>query len=418
MKIAVIGTGIAGLGVAYLLHQAHDLTVYEANSYIGGHSRTIDIDDAGRKVPVDTGFIVFNELNYPHLTGLFGYLGVETIPSDMSFGASIARGGQDGWLEYGSKGMFAQRANLIRPKFWGMLRDILRFNRTALAYLKGRDDDPTLRAVLDGMNMGDWFRRYYLLAMGAAIWSCPADAMLDFPARTFLNFFDNHGLLTVNSQPQWHTVKGGSRAYVSKLAAPFRNRIRLDCGVAKVERVGGQVVVTDSQGGRDTFDHVVFACHADQALAMLDDPSATERSILGAFRYQSNKIVVHSDTRFMPRHKGCWSSWVYLADGPDGRDISLSYWMNALQSLQTARPVIITLNPAKPPLAETVQDEHAFDHPVFDLEAIRAQGRLGEIQGAGNVWHCGAYQRYGFHEDGLLSAVNVAAQFGIAPPWS
>ena len=246
-NIAVIGSGIAGLGAAWLLRDTHDITVYERHAASGGHSRTIDIKDGGRTIPVDTGFIVFNKRNYPHLCALFDHLDVPVVQSDMSFGASIGRDGHRGWLEYGSKGMFAQKANIFRPQYWGMLADIMRFNRTALGFIGDRADI-TLAQCLDAMNMGAWFRQYYLLAMGAAIWSCPVETIMQFPALTFLRFFDNHGLLTVNDQPQWYTVAGGSREYVRRLTAPFADRIHLDCGAQRVTRHYGRVDVTDTRG--------------------------------------------------------------------------------------------------------------------------------------------------------------------------
>lgn len=414
-SLAVIGAGISGLGAAYLLHPRYDVTVFEKNAYAGGHSRTIDIapDPARPPVPVDTGFIVYNERNYPHLTGLFHHLGVPTQDSDMSFGASIG----DGMLEYGSKGLFAQRRNLLRPRFWGMVFDILRFNRRAEKYLDARD--MTLGECLDDMGLGRWFRNYYLLAMGAAIWSCPVDTMLQFPAATFIRFFKNHGLLTVNDHPQWRTVTGGSRAYVAKLGESFAGRIRRDCGVARVRRDENGVTVTDLAGGQHVFDHVVFACHADETLALIENPTAAERDILGAFSYQDNRIVVHSDESFMPKSRAAWASWVYLSEG--GADtpgaVSLTYWMNNLQNLPTQAPVLVTLNPGRRPAAGKIYDEHVFAHPVFTRAAVAAQGRLGEIQGQNRSHFCGAWQRYGFHEDGLLSAVNVAKDLGADIPW-
>ena len=414
MKIAIIGTGISGLGAAYLLHQRHDVTVYERNDYIGGHSRTITFKDRGRDIPVDTGFIVFNKKNYPLLTGLFDYLHVPVIKSDMSFGVCI----DDGWLEYGSKGMFAQTRNYIRPHYWGMLADILRFNRQASAYM---DDyaDMTLRECLDKLRMGEWFRRYYLQAMGAAIWSCSVETILDFPARTFLQFFKNHGLLTVNDQPQWYTVKGGSRVYVDLITQGFRPQILTNCGVERVTRAHGKVTIHDQRGGTQEYDHVIFACHADQALALLDQPNDAEKSVLGAFRYQKNRVVVHRDTRFMPHNRKCWASWVYLSESQKDANpvVSLSYWMNQLQDLEGADPLIITLNPGRMPKPDTIVNDHIFDHPVFTRQAMQAQEKIGTIQGLQNTWHCGAYQRYGFHEDGLLSAVNVARSLGAQPPW-
>ena len=414
MKIAIIGTGISGLGAAYLLQARHDITIYEANSYIGGHSRTIDVRNGNRTVPVDTGFIVFNHGNYPHLTGMFRHLGVETIPSNMSFGASIG----NGWLEYGSMGMFAQKQNVLRPQFWGMLKDILRFNRQALSFIEGRPEI-TLRQCMVQMRMGDWFQRYYLQAMGAAIWSCSVDTILDYPAQTFLRFFENHGLLTVNQQPQWHTVKGGSREYVSKITAGFHDKIRLSCAAARIRRVEGGVCVDDRNGGQGNFDQVIFACHADTALHLLDNADETEQGILGAFSYQKNDVIVHNDISFMPHHRKCWSSWVYLTEEEKDHNpvVSLSYWMNNLQGLETDKPLIITLNPGRRPAEDLILDEHKFDHPVFTLAAIKAQKRIGEIQGRGGIWHCGAYQRYGFHEDGLMSAVAVAEKLGATVPW-
>lgn len=415
MHIAIIGTGISGLGAAYLLHRAHDIAVYEKNDYVGGHTRTVKADDT----PVDTGFIVFNRRCYPNLCGLFERLDVPVRESSMSFGVSIDRGR----LEYRTEGslaaLFAQPSNMLRPDFWRMLRDILKFNRNASAYLDD-DRDLTLGECLDEMRLGDWFRKYYLLAMGGAIWSCPLDTMLRYPARTFIRFFDNHGLLTVNEQPQWYTVAGGSREYVKRLTAPFKDRIKTKCGVASVRRDGGKVYVTDTNGDERAYDAVVMASHADQSLEMLADASGVEREILGAFRYQPNKVILHGDTGFMPKRQKAWSSWVYLSEtGESGEsDISLSYWMNNLQGLPADSPLIVTLNPGRRPKETLVYDEFEFEHPVFDQGAIDAQGRIDEIQGRDGVYFCGAWQRYGFHEDGLLSAVNVARRIGVEIPWA
>ncbi len=414
MKIAIIGTGISGLGAAYLLHPQYDVTIYEKNEYIGGHSRTVTIEKDGRQIPVDTGFIVFNYRNYHHLTRLFERLAVPVQKSDMSFGASIA----DGWLEYGSKGMFAQKRNLLRPAYLKMLGDILRFNRQATVYIQAHQD-ATLAQCLDDLNMGDWFRRYYLQAMGAAIWSCSVDTILKFPAGSFIRFFDNHGLLTVNDHPQWYTVTGGSREYVARLTQGFADRIRLQCGVEKVVRQDGRLTVHDSHGGTDTYDKVVFACHADEALAMIDAPAADIANVLGNFTYQSNEVVVHGDTSFMPKTRGCWASWVYLSERTEdkGESVSLSYWMNNLQSLDPAVPVIVTLNPGRRPDEALIYDEHRFTHPVFTRDAVAAQAGIAAIQGVDDMWFCGAYQRYGFHEDGLMSAVGMVRKMGGTVPW-
>lgn len=408
MKIAVIGTGISGLGAAYLLQPYHDITVYERNAYIGGHTRTIDVPTGDTKTPVDTGFIVFNNWNYPNLLGLFKELDVPYQKSDMSFGVSV----NHGWLEYGSGGMFAQKRNWVRPKYYGMLVDILRFNKQALSYIES-DADITLQECLDQLNMGEWFRRYYLLAMGAAIWSCPIDTIMKFPARTFLQFFKNHGLLSVNNRPQWYTVSGGSREYVTRLTESFKDKIKLNSAVEKVRKQGEQWLVDG-----EIFDQVIFACHADEALKMLDDPSQVQ-DVIGAFDYQDNQIIVHSDTSFMPREKKCWASWVYLSETREDKNqaVSLSYWMNNLQGLDPSYPLIVTLNPGRRPQEDLILDEHIFSHPIFDLKAIKAQEEIGEIQGKNGLWFCGAYQRYGFHEDGLLSAVNVVKAMGVDIPW-
>ncbi len=415
MKIAIIGTGISGLGAAYLLHPQHDITVYEKDTRLGGHSRTVDISIDGRTIPVDTGFIVFNDRNYPLLNGLFRHLGVSIQKSDMSFGASIG----NAYLEYGSKDMFAQRRNLLRPAYWRMLWDILRFNRQAAAYLQ-RPDDITLAQCLDELRMGDWFRRYYLQAMGAAIWSCSIETILKFSARNFIQFFHNHGLLTVNGHPQWYTVTGGSRVYVEKLVAGFRDRIRLGCGIKSVTRTGDGVIVSDMQGATDTYDHVIFACHGDQALALLADASADEQKILKAFTYQKNRAVLHGDASLMPQKRGAWASWVYLSEQQRDQNpsVSLTYWMNNLQNLPTDRHVFVTLNPGRMPADDLIYDQHDFDHPVFTRETAHAQQQIDTIQNVNRVSFCGAHLRYGFHEDGLLSAVKISTSLGVDIPWA
>lgn len=414
MKIAIIGTGISGLGAAYLLHPHHDITVYEKDNRLGGHSRTMNVSIDGADIPVDTGFIVFNDRNYPLLTGLFRHLGVPIQKSDMSFGASI----ENGYLEYGSKGMFAQKRNLLRPAYWRMLRDILRFNRKAVAYLH-RSDDVTLTQCLDELRMGDWFRRYYLQAMGAAIWSCSIETILKFPARNFIQFFHNHGLLTVNGHPQWYTVTGGSRVYVEKLVAGFRDRIRLDSGVKSVTRTTDGVHVTDTRGSTSTYDHVIFACHGDQALAILADADTNEQKILNAFTYQKNRAVLHGDSSLMPKKRGAWASWVYLSEQQRDQNpsVSLTYWMNNLQNLPTGRQIFVTLNPGRMPSPDLIYDQHDFDHPVFTRDAVLAQQQINTIQNVNRVSFCGAHLRYGFHEDGLLSAVKVASALGVEIPW-
>ena len=416
-QIAVIGTGISGLAAASLLHPHHEITVYEKNDYIGGHSRTVMANTKDGVIPVDTGFIVFNKRNYPLLTRLFDHLGVPVVESDMSFGVSI----DNGWLEYGTQklgNIFAQKRNLFRPEFLGMVADILKFNKRAAAYLP-KDPSFTMGDCLDHLKLRPWFRDYFLLAMGGAIWSMPLNEMLKFPACTFIRFFENHGLLTISEHPQWYTVRGGSREYVQRLVEPFKDRILLKRGIRKLLRDKGGVILEDFHGEKQKYDDVVFACHADQALAIITDPTAEETKTLSAFRYQPNRAVLHSDTSFMPKRRRSWASWVYLSEGKaeKGSKVSLSYWMNNLQPLQTDVPLIVTLNPGREPNPSLVYDDYIFEHPVFDSAAIGSQDKINDIQGRNHLWFCGAYQRYGFHEDGLGSAVKLVQRMGIDPPW-
>jgi predicted NAD/FAD-binding protein len=417
MDIAIIGSGISGLGAAYLLNQQHNITLYEKNHSLGGHSRTIEVEVPEGKIPVDTGFIVFNYRNYPNLTGLFEQLDVPVMESDMSFGASI----EDGWFEYGTQhlsNIFTQKRNILRPQFWKMVADILRFNKQAHRYIES-DPSVTLGQCLRELKMGDWFTRYFLLAMGGSIWSTPLERMLEFPAQSFIRFFDNHGLLTVNDQPQWFTVKGGSREYVKRVSAGFQDKIKLNCGVKQVVRQAEKVAVTDEKGETALYDQAIFACHSDQALALLAEPTQKESELLAKAKYQPNEVVVHADESFMPRRKGAWASWVYLSESREDNNpaVCLSYWMNRLQSLPTQTPVIVTLNSERQPREDLVFDRHRFEHPVFDEGALRTQKRMEEIQGKDRIWFCGAWQRYGFHEDGLWSAVRVAEAMGVKIPW-
>ncbi len=418
MKIAIIGTGISGLGAAYLLHPHHELTIYEKEQRIGGHTRTVEVDTPEGRMPVDTGFIVFNFRNYPLLTRLFRHLQLPLSKSHMSFGACIG----DDWLEYGIaslRAMFAQHRNLLRPAFLRMLLDILHFRRNALRYPETAAG-LSLDEYLHHLNCGAWFREYFLLAMGAAIWSTPLQQMRDFPAETLLRFFDNHGILHNRAQrPQWYTIQGGSRQYLQRLCKPLQGRIRTACAATRVLRHAGEVEVQDSRGGSARFDHVVLACHADQALALLGDPAPEERDILGRFSWQDNRMVLHSDTGFLPRRRAAYSSWVYLREHRERTaDISLSYWMNKLQSLPTRTPLIVTLNPAREPEAEQVHDRWTFAHPVFDRDTLQAQVEMPRLQGVRRTWYCGAWLRYGFHEDGLQSAVDLAGHFKVRlPAW-
>lgn len=415
-KIAIIGTGISGMGAAALLHPRHDITVYEKSSDIGGHTRTREIRHGDKNVVVDTGFIVFNHQNYPNLCALFRHLQVPCHKSDMTFGITI----NNGEIEWGARNInavFGQRINLVRPKFLRFGLDILKFNRLAYDTAE-RNPELTLKGLVEKLGLSDWFARYYVLPMCGAIWSCSLDMAMDFPALAFVRFFKAHGLLQVVGQPQWYTVTGGSREYVKKLTAPYRDRIRAGSEVIDVKRINGKVQVTDITGATGEYDHAVLACHADQALAMLKDATTEEREVLGAFRYQKNVAVLHKDESIMPKRKRCWSSWVYHSEGGNtSADIPVTYWMNLLQGIDHNYPTFVTLNPHRPIPEDHIFDKHVFEHPIYTQEAVAAQARIPSLQGRQNTWFCGAYQRNGFHEDGLASAVAVVKGLGAEVPW-
>jgi uncharacterized protein len=406
-KVAIIGTGIAGLTAAYQLAPYHDITVYEKDPRVGGHTRTRVVNHGGRQIPVDTGFIVYNEHNYPNLTALFGRLGVAVEKSNMSFALTV----RDGWLEWGAESanaIFAQRRNVLRPAFYRLFGQVLRFNANAVDMVE-RNPEISLGELLTRMGLGDWFRWYYLLPMAGAIWSCPPRQMMAFPATTFVRFFANHGLLSSSGQPQWYTVSGGSQNYIDRITTSYASRIRTDCGAAEVTRTEKGVVVRDVEGNAETYDHVVLASHANESLKLLADADGEERAVLGAFSYQRNRAILHKDPQFMPRRKHCWASWVYHSDGNgDDSAITMSYWMNRLQNIDRKYPLFVTLNPERTVPDEHVFDEHVFSHPVFDQAAVATQPRVQAMQGKRNVWFCGAYLGYGFHEDGHVSALVAA----------
>jgi len=414
-RVAVIGGGVSGLGAAYALSKSARVVLFEAEPRLGGHARTVE---AGDGVAVDTGFIVFNERNYPNLCGLFDAIGAPSEPSDMSFAASIA----GGRVEYALRDLdrlYAQRRNLLRPAFHGMVRDILRFNR--LAPLALERPDMTLEALFDEIGVGEAFRRWYAMPFSSAIWSATPGEMAGFPAASFVRFFQNHGLLAREGQPQWRTVTGGSRVYVEKLAAAIRaagGEIRAGAPVEAVFQAGGPRV--RAKGGEmEPFDAVIVAAHADQALAMLADPTPGQCEALGGFRYSRNRAVLHSDPRLMPKRQRCWSSWNYIGDGAaDPSGVAVTYWMNRLQNLKTDRDVFVTLNPTRPVPEDLIHDETEFHHPIFDMAALEGQRRLPEAQGENGIWFAGAYARFGFHEDGLASGLAAARALGGVPSWA
>lgn len=416
-RLAIIGTGISGLGAAYLLRHSYDITVYEQESRPGGHARTVTIDYDGAPISVDTGFIVFNYRNYPYLTALFEELAVPVEKSDMSLGLSL----ENGRFEWGCASLgavFAQPANILRRDFWRMLRDMFRFNKQARA-MAGEDDTLTLGALLDRLGMSEAFRNRFLLPTAGAIWSSSPEQITDFPARSFLTFFDNHGLLSINDQPQWYTVTGGSKEYVRRITDLLGERLRLGSPVRQIECTEGGVRVLTHYGESEHYDAVILATHSDQALKLLGEATRQEWEILSDIPYQNNRAYLHRDPSFMPRRRACWASWNYLCDSAvDERTrITVTYWMNRLQNIDPDKPLFVTLNPPQPPAPELIFDEYMFDHPVYDTDMLAAQRRMEEIQGKGGVWYCGAWQRYGFHEDGLASAVNVARQLGADVPW-
>ncbi len=411
-RIAVVGSGISGMAAAYLLSPHAHVTLYEKNPVAGGHSRTLTVDYADRTIQVDTGFIVFNHATYPNLLGLFAQLGVATEQSDMSFSFTT----ENGRFEWGAQNLnavFATRRNLLSPAFYRMIADVARFFRASESVIE-KNPQLILAELVTHMKLGRGFRDNFLLPMGAAIWSSPAEQMLEFPAASFVRFFRNHGLLSFSGQHQWYTVTGGSQEYVKKILQPIQE-IRLASPVVRIESVGTQHRVITQGGDAQTYDEVVIAAHADEALAMMDAPTDAEREVLGAFRYQKNMAYLHRDTTIMPRRKACWASWNYHADGTDG--VAVTYWMNRLQNIDERYPLFVTLNPAQPIAQERIFNVHAFTHPVFTNEAVAAQARIPEIQGKRGLWFCGAYQRNGFHEDGLWSAVRVAQAMGVRVPW-
>ena len=415
-RVAVIGAGVSGLSAAWLLAKSCEVVVYEKQDRIGGHSNTVDVPVAGGSIPVDTGFIVFNEPAYPNFTALLDHLGVASEASCMSFGVSM----NDGAVEYSGQtfsSVFARRSNAASPTFWKMLSDIPRFHRNARETLRaGFCEHASLGDFVAHGGYGRGFQEHFLKPMAAAIWSTPHMKVFDYPAFSFLRFFENHGLLQVLNLPAWRTVSGGSRAYVRELAKAFEGRVRVNAGATRVERAGGKVHVTDSQGHCDVFDAVVMAAHADETYAALSNIDAEERRILSAFTYQENRAVLHMDERHMPRRPRAWSSWNYIGDEHEG---AVTYWMNRLQNLPCEENIFVTLNPATEIDPAKRIAEFSYDHPMFDSATERAQEDIWNIQGRGGVWYAGAHLGHGFHEDGVQSGLAIAEAIGgVKRPWT
>ncbi len=418
MKIAVVGSGITGIGAAWAMKQKHDVTVYESEGRPGGHARTIDIDMGGHVHPVDTGFIVYNERNYPNLTNLFATLGTKTKDSDMSFSVTDPVSG----IEYAGSvgGVLAKKTNMLRPQMWSMLRGINEFRSEQARLTAGQ--------IPEGLSISEYltwrgypaaFASHYLLPLAAAVWSGTGNDVANMPAQSFLSFMKNHGLIRLNDRPQWRTVSGGSRRYVDRALAGV-DEVLLGRPVVAVERDSDSVTVVDGRGERRTFDHIVMATHADASLRILGETATpAERDIVGSFRYATNRAVVHSDPRLMPRRRKAWASWNAIGSVlPDAETpVTVTYWMNRLQALPESRQVFISLNPSMEPDPARVIDDVLFQHPQFDASSARGQANLGVIQGDNRTWFAGAYCGYGFHEDGLQAGLTVAAQLGSPAPW-
>ena len=412
LRIAVVGSGVSALSCAWLLAQKHEVVVYERDGRLGGHSNTVAARPPSGEVAVDTGFIVFNDATYPNLCALLDHLGIESRATDMSFAVSL----DDGGFEYAAPALFAQRRNLLRPRFWKMLAELVRFYRRApgdIAALK--DPRLSLGDYLKSQRFGAAFRDDHLLPMAAAIWSSPATTIHDYPAEAFVKFCTNHGLLQFIRRPTWRTIPGGSRRYVEALARTLGDGVRLARGVETITRGPDGVRVQDTTGREERFDHVVIGTHADQALALLAEPTPDEHRLLGAFRYSRNHTILHTDAGLMPRRKRAWASWNYIGTN---NGLCVSYWMNRLQGLP-GDDLFVTLNPPRPPKPGALLRTELYEHPIFDAPAVEAQKALWTLQGQGGVWYCGAHFGAGFHEDGLQAGLAVAEQLGgVRRPWS
>ena len=409
MKIAIVGSGIAGLTAAYRLHTRHQITLFEASPRLGGHSNTVTVDLPEDKIPVDTGFIVFNDWTYPNFISLMKEIGIEGNATEMSF--SVKDEQRD--FEYNGhtlNTLFAQRRNLVKPTFWLMLRDIIRFNREARELLESNEDQLTLGNFLKQRRYGDLFCDHYIIPMGAAIWSTSTEQMLDFPVKYFARFFENHGLLNVVNRPQWYTIPGGSQEYVKKLSSPFIENVRLNTPVLGISRKPNFVEII-SVAGKEHFDEVVIACHSNQALQLLQDATIQEKEILGSIQYQRNEAVLHKDISLLPNRKKAWASWNYHLDHTQQERVAVTYNMNILQHIQSPPNLLVTLNRTERIYPDKILSKIYYEHPVYNEASVKAQKRHSEISGINNTHFCGAYWRNGFHEDGVVSTINMLKSF-------
>lgn len=427
-KVAVIGSGISGVSAAWFLSQEHQVTLFEKNPKVGGHTNTIELEIEGKTQPVDTGFIVFNTPNYPLLTAMFEHLQVKTQDTEMSFSVSVNKGD----LEYSGNNlntMFAQRSNLFSVDHWKMIREILRFNKQAKSDLDSRNfAGMDLGQYLKLYGFSDRMRDYYLLPMAAAIWSCPVEQMMKFPINSFLRFFENHGLLNIEDRPQWESVVNGSHEYLKAILALQAFDVKVNQAISQVHKTDLGLVITSVDGKKHVFDEVVFASHGDETYGMLSDDLKNDFAPLQHFKYQENIAYLHSDIALMPKRKRAWAAWNYLRDidnrttGKNSSDtssnsVAVTYWMNLLQNINCKTPLLVTLNPTTLPKDELTHQKIVYEHPVFDTAAMAAQSQMKDLQGKNNLWFCGSYLGYGFHEDGLKSSANLAELWNIALPW-
>jgi predicted NAD/FAD-binding protein len=420
-KIAIIGSGISGLVCAYFLNKNYQIKLYEKNDYVGGHSNTVEINYDNKKIAVDTGFIVFNHQTYPHLTEFFKLLDVKYQDSKMSFAVKIDKPS----LEFAGtnlNGVFAQRKNIFNWQFIKMLRDILKFNKVASEILEKKyDTSYSMSQFLDDLKVGNYFRQYFLLPMASAIWSTPLNKIGNYPAISFVRFFRNHGLLTINDQPQWYTVSNGSRQYVQKVCQEFNDKISLNDEVISIYQNSTKKWIVESKKGQEIFDAVVIASHADDALKFLKHPTDLQNEILGSFSYQKNLAVLHKDQNVMPINKNAWASWIYGCNNSlkndNSNNLSVSYWMNNLQNIDNSYPLFVTLNPNIEIKKSDIFAQFEYNHPIFDEKAVKAQSQVDQIQGIDNIYFCGAYQSYGFHEDGIASGIRLLNKMNIKTPW-
>ena len=414
MKIGVIGSGVSGLVSALTLQERFEVSLFEKNSKLGGHSNTVTIEQENNKYSVETGFIVLNDKNYPIFTSLLKHLNIGVNNSSMSFSVSVDKG----QFEYSSSyiGLLGQTKNIIDPKYWGMLRDINYFYNNALKDVKDCPDNETLGQFLKRFNYSNKFIDYHLVPMTASIWSCPTKSILNFPIKSLLVFFENHKLLNIYNRPKWSTVNKGSREYVKKIQSLLKGKIYTNTKVNKISK-SKEGIRVHYQDGIKTFDKVILACHADQSSEILIENFSEEANLLKDFKYQKNTSILHSDINFMPKRKSVWSSWNYITETGNSGNLSITYWMNELQGISSPKPILLSLNPKILPNPDLIYGQYSYSHPILDNNAINIQKKLSSIQGKNNLWFCGAWTGFGFHEDGVKSAVEIANSHDIDLPW-